>query len=142
MNKSLFEKLNNHPYYALPYPKSMSNQLVTNDFINIIDNSTTVEDSLYTVCKHIACQIKDVIKEIVGDKFLITGGGAHNNFLVTAIEKELMQNIIIPNSQIIDYKEALIFAFMGVLRIEGKTNCLASATGATRDSSSGVIYNP
>jgi len=143
MNKPLFEKLNSHPYYALPYPKSMSNQLVTNEFINIIDNSdTTVEDSLYTVCKHIAYQIRDVTREIAGNKYLITGGGVHNDFLVTAIEKELMQNIIIPNSQIIDFKEALIFAFMGALRIERKINCLASATGANSDSSVGVVYFP
>ncbi len=143
MNKPLLGKLNNHPYYARPYPKSMSNQLVTNEFINIIDNSdTTVEDNIYTVCKHIAYQIKDVTKEIAGDKFLITGGGAHNNFLITAIEKEIMKNIIIPEKVIVDFKEALIFAFMGALRIEGKTNCLASATGAIRDSSAGVVYNP
>ena len=143
MNKPLFEKLNNHPYYARPYPKSMSNQLVTNEFINIVDNSdTTVEDSLYTVCKHIAYQIRDVTREIAGNKYLITGGGVHNDFLVTAIEKELMQNIIIPNSQIIDFKEALIFAFMGALRIERKINCLASATGANSDSSVGVVYFP
>lgn len=143
LNKPLFEKLNNYSYYALPYPKSMSNQLVKNEFINIIDNSdTTVEDSLYTVCKHIAYQIKDVTKEVAGDKFLITGGGAHNNFLVTAIERELMQKVIVPNRQITDFKEALIFAFMGTLRFEEKTNCLASATGACRDSSVGVVYIP
>lgn len=143
MNKQLFEGLNNHPYYSLPYPKSMSNQLVSDSFISIIDNSdTSVQDKLYTVCKHIAYQINSTTKVIKGDKVLITGGGAHNNFLVTAIQKEIMRTVIVPDKLIVDNKEALIFAFMGVLRNEGKINCLASATGAGRDSSSGVVYLP
>ncbi len=143
MNIKLFEKLNNHPYYSLPYPKSLSNQLVEGTFINIIDDSdASVEDSLYTVCKHIAYQINMATRDIKGDNFLITGGGAHNDFLVTAIQKELRRKIIIPEKVLIDFKEAMIFAFMGVLRIEGKINCLASATGASRDSSSGVVYLP
>jgi len=143
MNNQLFNTLNNHPYYLLPYPKSMSNQLVSNSFIKIIDKSdTNLEDKLYTVCKHIAFQINEITKNHNGDKVLITGGGAHNSFLITAISKELMQEIIIPDSTIIEFKEALIFAFMGILRSEKKINCLASATGAIRDSSIGIVYNP
>ena len=143
MNNQLFRNLNNHSYYLLPYPKSMSNQLVTNSFINIIDDSDAgLEDKLFTVCKHIAFQINEITKKHVGDKVLITGGGAHNSFLTTAISKELMLNIIVPDNTIIDFKEALIFAFMGILRIKEKVNCLASATGASSDSSIGVIYNP
>jgi len=143
MNTQLFEELNNHAYYRLPYPKSISNQLVTNSFTNILtDSEASVEDKLYTVCKHIAFQIYKTTEDIVGENVLITGGGAHNNFLITAIQKETRKNIIIPHRVIVDFKEAMIFAFMGALRIEGKTNCLASATGANRDSSSGVIYLP
>lgn len=143
MNNRLFEELNNHPYYSLPYPKSMSNQLVTDSFINIIDDSdASVEDKLYTVCKHIAYQIEKVTVDVKGDNFLITGGGAHNGFLKTAISKELRRDLIIPDTVIVDFKEAMIFAFMGVLRLEEKVNCLASATGASRDSSSGVVYLP
>ncbi len=142
MNNELFNSLNNHPYYLLPYPKSMSNQVVTDTFISLLDKSgANLEDKLYTVCKHIAFQINEIIKKQKGNKVLITGGGAHNNFLIMAINKEVIQEIIIPNSTIIDFKEALIFAFMGVLRIEDKVNCLASATGASRDSSIGVIYD-
>jgi len=143
MDNQLFTKLNHHQYYLLPYPKSMSNQLVNSTFIEIIDESkSTIEDKLYTVCKHIAFQISNTTKKHKGNKLLITGGGAHNNFLITAIRKELQQNIPISDRTIIDFKEALIFAFMGILRIEEKVNCLASATGASRDSSIGVIYNP
>ena len=143
MDKQLFEELNNQSYYSLPYPKSMSNQLVSHTFISIIDSSdSSVQDKLYTVCKHIAFQINNTILGFKGDKVLITGGGAHNKFLITAIQKELMRTIIVPDELIVDNKEALIFALMGVLRNEGKVNCLASATGASRDSSSGVVYFP
>jgi anhydro-N-acetylmuramic acid kinase len=143
LNSNLFKALNNHTYYTQLYPKSISNQLVTDTFIKIIsDSDASVEDSLYTVCKHIAYQINQVIRNDRKSNILITGGGAHNNFLITAIQKELMQDVKIPDMLIVDYKEAMIFAFMGVLRIERKINCLASATGARKNSSSGVIYDP
>jgi len=143
MNSALFDKLNNHPYYLLPYPKSMSNQLVVDTFIPIVDNlEASIEDKLYTVCKHIAYQTQKIIDKIPGQNILVTGGGTHNSFLITAIRKETQKKVTIPENDIIDFKEALIFAFLGVLRMENKINCLASATGATRDSSSGIIYNP
>lgn len=143
MDNRLFGELNNHPYYSLPYPKSMGNQLVTDTFIDMIDDSDTkLEDKLYTACKHIAHQIKMIINKTKGGNILITGGGAHNSFLTTAIQKEVRQNITIPDKAIVDFKEAMIFAFMGMLRLEEKTNCLASATGAKRDSSSGAVYLP
>ncbi len=142
MDNQLFTSLNNHPYYLLPHPKSMSNQLVTDTFIKMIDESeANLEDKLYTVCKHIAFQIKNATKKYKGNKLLITGGGAHNNFLMTAISNELQIDIPLTDRIIIDFKEALIFAFMGVLRLENKVNCLASATGAIRNSSTGVIFN-
>ncbi len=143
LNSNLFKELNNHPYYSLPFPKSISNQLVSDTFIKIVtDSNASIEDGLYTVCKHIAYQIKQVISIARNSNILITGGGTHNNFLTTAIQKELVREVKIPDQLIVDYKEAMIFAFMGVLRIEGKTNCLASATGASKDSSSGVIFDP
>ncbi len=143
MNNNLFEKLNNHPYFNLDYPKSMSNKLVSDTFINTIEESdASLEDRLYTVCKHVAYQISKATENVNGDKILITGGGAHNGFLVTAIQKELKHEVIIPESIIVDYKEAMIFAFMGILRLEGQINCLASVTGASIDSSLGVIYIP
>lgn len=75
-------------------------------------------------------------------RLLITGGGAHNDFLVKAIKMEIKHQLIKPDNITIDFKEALIFAFMGVLRVLGATNCLASVTGAAKDSSSGIVYYP
>ena len=73
---------------------------------------------------------------------LISGGGTLNGFLVDCITQETELEITVPDKPIIEYKEALIFAFLGVLRIRGDINCLSSVTGAKRDSSCGVIVRP
>jgi anhydro-N-acetylmuramic acid kinase len=143
LDKSLFDNLNNHPYFRIEHPKSMSNQLVNNDFIPIVDESKAdIADKLYTVCKHIAYQINPILKKNKNASILITGGGAHNSFLTNAIRNETLRKIIIPENTIIDFKEALIFAFMGTLNKSGNINCLSSATGAVKDCKSGVVYYP
>ncbi|PLX01446.1 MAG: anhydro-N-acetylmuramic acid kinase [Marinilabiliales bacterium] len=143
MNPKLFEKLNKDVYFLKSYPKSLSNQYVKNYFIKIVDNfNCSIEDKLYTVTKHIAYQINEAIKDFPAARLLITGGGAHNDFFVKAIKMETKHQLIKPDNITIDFKEALIFAFMGVLRVLGETNCLASVTGAIKDSSSGIVYYP
>ena len=72
-------------------------------------------------------------------KVLITGGGAFNKFLINELNNHAKNEIVIPSNEIIDYKEALIFALLGVLRSENKVNCLSSVTGAMNDHSSGKI---
>jgi len=143
LDKSLFDELNNVDFCQQPYPKSLSNEQVQEIFLPILDNSPiSLEDKLYTVVKHIAFQVAKATDTSSGKKMLLTGGGAHNSFLVEAIRRECPQSVYLPDSQIIDFKEALIFAFMGILRKTGRINCLATATGAKRDSSGGVIYLP
>ena len=143
LNQQLFEQLNNDPYYQKASPKSLSNQYVQTSFVKILDEADcALEDKLYTVVKHIAYQLSTIVKNSTGKKMLITGGGAHNRFLTAAISMETKNEIIIPNKEIVDFKEALIFALMGVLRKLGEVNCLASATGAGTDSCSGIIHEP
>lgn len=143
LDKSLFDELNSIEFYQQLYPKSLSNEQVQEIFLPILDSSpASLEDKLYTAVKHIAFQITKATDSSSGKKMLLTGGGTHNSFLVEAIRRECSQSVCLPNSQIIDFKEALIFAFMGILRKAGRVNCLASATGAKRDSSGGVIYLP
>jgi len=77
--------------------------------------------------------------EGVEGEILFTGGGVFNHFLMEQIQEITEATIVIPDSQIIDFKEALIFAFMAVLRIRGEINILASVTGATKNHSSGKI---
>ena len=72
-------------------------------------------------------------------KVLVTGGGAYNKFLIDNIRRNCNSEIIIPDDTTINYKEAIIFAFLGLLRICGKDNCLSSITGAKKDSCCGVV---
>ena len=98
----------------------------------------TVEDILSTYCKHIAVQIG---KEIKRGKVLVTGGGAFNKFLIERMQQNAVQcKYILPDAQTINYKEALIFAFLGVLYNYNIVNCLSSVTGAKTDSISGSLY--
>ena len=73
-------------------------------------------------------------------KILVTGGGAYNSFLMDTIKKSFAGDIVVPDPEIVEYKEALIFAFLGVLRLRNEVNCLKSVTGASHDHSSGVIF--
>jgi len=73
---------------------------------------------------------------------LVTGGGALNTYLVEKIKKQTIANLVLPDRLLIEFKEALIFALLGLLRILGEVNCLSSVTGGSRDLSTGHIYLP
>jgi anhydro-N-acetylmuramic acid kinase len=74
-------------------------------------------------------------------EILVTGGGAHNGFLMERIAEHTQHRVVVPEKKIVDFKEALIFAFLGALRMAGEPNALASVTGAKRDSVGGAIYS-
>ncbi len=70
-----------------------------------------------------------------------TGGGAKNVFLMELIaQKTAPVQVIIPEEEIVDFKEAIVFAFLGVLRLRNEPNCLATVTGARHDNSGGIIH--
>ena len=99
-----------------------------------------LNDLLRTFCEHIAFQIGKSLKSKPTGKLLVTGGGAYNSFLIECIQGHTSHELILPDKKTIEFKEALIFAFLGVLRIRGEINCLKSVTGANHDSSGGAIY--
>ena len=76
-----------------------------------------------------------------GKKILLSGGGSFNNFLIEKIVEKSKSEIKIPSKEIINFKEAIIFAFIGVLKIRNEINCFKSVTGARKDHCSGIIYN-
>ena len=140
IKKNLLKSLNEISYYNLKHPKSLGLEWVENKIFPLIDSfKISVEDILRTYVEHIAIQISNNLK---GDnlKILISGGGAKNKFLVKRIEELSKKNLEIISENITDYKEALIFGFLGVLRIRNENNCLKSVTGANIDHSSGVIF--
>ncbi len=147
LDQSLFNQLNELPYLKLPYPKSTGFEWFESEIKPIIDNNALkVEDQLFTGVQHIAFQLANAVldQKKENPRMLITGGGAKNIFLMESIKQLLSGKVemVIPDDDIIDYKEAIIFAFMGVKRFRNEVNCLSSVTGANRDNTGGVIYLP
>ncbi len=142
LNKKLLNELNELPFYKKSYPKSLGREDIEREVFPILNNyQIKPEDLLRTFCKHIAIQIGKVIgSEVSNSKMLITGGGTLNLFLLKQIEDECHLKIVIPSKAIIDFKEAIIFGFLGVLKIRNENNCLKSVTGASEDSSGGDVF--
>lgn len=152
LNHNLIAQLDKLPYFEENYPKSLGNNWVQVTQWPIVDEARcTTADKLHTVCMHMAVQLQKDLQKVMEDhplppqaqaKMLITGGGAYNEFLVYCIAKALQPldiTPVIPDSSIIEYKEALLMALLGALRVQGYDNVLATATGATQNSSSGAI---
>lgn len=140
VNTKLLSELNNINYYKQLHPKSLGREWIETEFIPILEKyDSTIIDKLATVYSHIAEMISNSISE-KSSKVLITGGGVYNAYLIDLIKEKSGANILIPDAEIIEFKEALIFAFLGVLRLRNENNSLASVTGATKDSSGGTIF--
>ncbi|KAF5061456.1 Anhydro-N-acetylmuramic acid kinase [anaerobic digester metagenome] len=137
----LFQHLNRLDYYSAKPPKSLGREWVEANIYPLADKSLDdIPGILHTLTLHIAEQISKALPEKPTGKVLLTGGGVHNDFLVEKIRNLSSCSIEIPEPEIIDYKEALIFALLGVLRYKNIPNCLASVTGAASDSIGGAIY--
>lgn len=138
-NHELFEKLNSLNFYHKKHPKSLGFEFVK-EVIFPITEKHEIKEVLRTFVEHIAFQISENINH-KNSKLLITGGGAYNDFLMEQIQYYLPENsIVIPEKKIIEYKEALIFALLGYLKLQNRINVLSSVTGATHNHSSGVVY--
>ncbi|RBW54243.1 anhydro-N-acetylmuramic acid kinase [Tenacibaculum sp. E3R01] len=141
INKELLEALNNLSFYKVVSPKSLGLEWVKEFIYPLIDkNEKDIPSILRTFIEHVAIQIGSIIKE--SSRTLFTGGGVFNAFLIEQIKFYTNQRVVLPKKELVDYKEALIFAFLGLLRVENQVNCLASVTGAAKDHSSGEIFYP
>ncbi|KEZ94003.1 MULTISPECIES: anhydro-N-acetylmuramic acid kinase [Nonlabens] len=140
INSEVLAQLNSLPYYKVDGPKSLGVEWIDNHVWDIIKSIDNPLDALATYTEHVAMQISSVL--LPESTVLVTGGGAYNSFLIHRISSYSKAEIIIPNKELIEYKEALIFAFLGVLKLRNENNCLASVTGASMDHSSGKIYLP
>ncbi|SDQ67853.1 anhydro-N-acetylmuramic acid kinase [Chryseobacterium soldanellicola] len=136
--ENLLNKLNSLDFYKKSHPKSLGIEWCNEFIFPQFENFETI-DLLATFIEHIAQQISTIINEYKLKNILFTGGGTYNHYLIQKIKEKTTAEIIIPGKEIIDYKEALIFAFMGVLRLNNEINVLSSATGSSRDHSSGII---
>ena len=143
INEDLLKSLNNLDYYRQSYPKSLGLEWVNQEIMALIDSfELSIDNILRTFTEHVAIQISREINIKSDSSILITGGGAYNSFLIERIKNFTKNKIIIPSKSIIEFKEALIFGLLGVLKIRGEINCLKSVTGAKKNHSSGVIFHP
>ncbi|WP_055435284.1 anhydro-N-acetylmuramic acid kinase [Lacinutrix algicola] len=141
LNTNLLNELNNLQFYKETYPKSLGLEWVNEIIFPLINSyNLSVKDVLRTFVEHVAIQISNVLNIKQNASVLITGGGVFNLFLMSRIEDLCYNTIKIPSKEIIEFKEALIFGFLGVLKLRGESNCLSSITGAKKDHSSGVIF--
>ncbi len=148
LNEHLLQRLNGLAYYTLPYPKSTGYEWFSSEIIPLVEDSELeITDLLNTSVHHIAEQISIHLHHHANEEkmsVMVTGGGALNDYLMEVLQEKLGPAIelVIPSKQLIAFKEALVFAFLGLLRMEGQTNVLSSVTGARSDSCSGVVYLP
>jgi anhydro-N-acetylmuramic acid kinase len=148
INSELLDKLNQLEYYKRPFPKSLANDFGIETVYPIIKQTgLSNEDAMRTYVEHIVIQIKNSIaglqSPIAGGKLLATGGGAFNLFVLNRLKEVLQEvniEVIIPEENLIKYKEALIMALMGTLRWREEYNVLASVTGAKRNSIGGALW--
>jgi anhydro-N-acetylmuramic acid kinase len=156
IQEGLLQQLNELDYYQLSFPKSLANDFGTEIVYPIIKKAgSSIPDGLRTMTEHIVVQIKNAILKLRSDggefgnagegkmRMMATGGGALNNFVVKRLSEELKAlqiELVIPEENVIKYKEALIMALMGVLRWREENNVMASVTGASRDSIGGAVW--
>ena len=149
LNQSLLAALNQPIYYAAPAPKSLGREWVEEHVIRLLHGSgLSVEDQLCTTCHHIAQQVAASVKDLLKQNptanatLLVTGGGAFNGFLIELFKQYLhgQAEVVVPDAGVVNFKEALIFALLGVLRWRTEVNCLSSVTGASADNVGGAIY--
>ncbi len=148
VNDALLSKLNALDYYAKKFPKSLSNQFGIETVLPLINGfNISNADKLRTytehVCEQIFLSIKSCSADTANKKILVTGGGAYNLFLIENLRLKLAQlsmEIVIPETSIIEYKEAMIMAFLAVLRWREESTTLPSVTGASRPGIGGACW--
>ncbi len=142
VSESLFKAFNQMNYYSDSAPKSLGREWFIDSFLPLLKQQTlSIEDLMATTAEHIAKQIARGINDAQLKNILVTGGGALNLNLIERLKHHTNSDIYIPDADLIHYKEALVFAFLGLLKMRKEINCLSSVTGGKNDLSVGVIHN-
>jgi anhydro-N-acetylmuramic acid kinase len=149
INYDLLKKLNEIDFYTKTGPKSLGREWINSVFWPIVrdfEKTSKQEDLMKTLADHIAGQISKTIDALTDNqsenyKVLVTGGGAYNEALIDLLRTHSDAQFIIPQDKnIVEYKEALIFALLGLLRVKNQVNVLAEATGSKADNIGGALY--
>jgi anhydro-N-acetylmuramic acid kinase len=141
-NEALLQQLNALEFYSQKPPKSLGIEWVNKHIFPMLITEENIPTLLNTFTVHAAIQISKIFDDTPNSKVLVTGGGAFNQFLMDEIRERTKNEIVIPSPKVINFKEALIFGFLGVLKLKNEVNVLSSVTGASKDHSSGNIFTP
>lgn len=139
--RPLLEKLNNLEYFRRSGARSLGREDFENSVLPLFTDLTDNKDALATATEHVAMTIAEELNKNQISDLLVTGGGAHNQHLINRLGNFSKCKVVIPDKETIDFKEALIFAFLGYLRLGDQVNTLSSVTGATIDSIGGAVYS-
>lgn len=140
-NSELSKKLEDLPFYKRDFPKSLGIEWVNSSVLPILkDFEQDIPSIMHTYCQHVASEIAKNIRNDAEVEVLVTGGGAFNTFFMELLQQETKAKIFMPSSEIINFKEALIFGFLGVLKLREEINVLSSVTGAEHDHCAGLIF--
>lgn len=151
LNEEMLDAFNAVDYYKKFGPKSLSREWINTEFWHLTKGyNISNEDKARTLAEHMAIQISKALydfaeqeeEKLADRKMLVTGGGAFNSFLIDAIRNETSVQVVVPEKELIEFKEALIFAFLGYLKINNQPNAFASVTGASHDNIGGALYGP
>jgi len=142
VNQDLLKQLNDLEFYRLPFPKSLGMEFVNAEIFPLMHSfEIDINDKLSTFVEHIAFQIAKICDK-PNSKLFVTGGGAYNRFLIERLRNYLPTvGVVIPDDKTIQFKEALIFGFLGILRLRNEINVLSSVTGSKQNHSSGVVFS-
>lgn len=138
VDHGVLQELNKLDFYQLSPPKSLGAEWVDSQVFPMLEH-LSARDALATFAEHAAIQIALVLENYKVNNVLVTGGGAYNKYLLERIAARTCCKLTVPDNEVVEFKEALIFAFMAVLRLRGENNVLSSATGSDRDHCSGIL---
>lgn len=141
--EDLLTALNKISYLKKDFPKSLGLEDYRKDWLPlVVASKASIQDKMCTYTVHAACQVAKAFNKGDSKKtVLITGGGTFHEYFLSQLEQYEVVQIIIPDEGVINFKEALVFAYLGLLRYLGQPNCLASVTGSSNDNSGGDFYN-
>lgn len=142
INNDLLKTLNSLAFYSKKGAKSLGTEWLDKNFYTKFDKDENPKNILRTICEHISNQIINCLNENQLNSVFMTGGGVRNKFLISLIRDGYKGEIVVPNEETIDFKEAIVFAYLGYKYLLNESNTLSSVTGAKRSLCSGVFHKP
>jgi anhydro-N-acetylmuramic acid kinase len=140
INFRIIEELQELPYFKQSPPKSLGTEWLESEFNTIISKIDKLEDKLRTLVEFTTIEILRVLDSEKIKSVYITGGGAKNTFLIERIKFFFKGEVLVPSEEIIDFKEAIVFAFLGARYLRNETTTVKSVTGAETEVCSGIFH--